>query len=587
MAEPLTFKFVFADESAASGAPPPDAAPGAATTRPLAPSDTAPAPRPAPSPKASPATPSPSTPRATPASVEEDAGRPSPRNPRSKEPAAPRREEKAPEAGEAKRAFTDLLRHLGSLPVIGGGLASLAHVIEPLLQARERITALNERRRAADERETREAEAKADKGKPTSTRPTPKPRPAAVEEAPPQSPAPRTAAPGSAPAAATPAPAPRPPDDKPDERSPAGTVKNPTPGTAAAAMEKLIAALGPLPEGQKELAATLKPLTALGYTLKELVAAVRAMREAEKAARSGGASSPAPRPVPSPAPSSGGSSPAPRPPKPGPATITPRDVRPTPGDAIPVPAPGAAAAGAADAGLADAAAGGATAAGALGGPAGIVAAVAVVAVVGAATRAFSGLVDATKKLDARFVEASNRLAPFNGHLAYAQAQAQARQVITDTQSANQIGNRLADFTSARSDATRAMQRIGDALSGVALDKIVPLLQLGANIAEKIGDKSEAIETILSTAFDALVPQFAMLLKIAQAVNAANKKKLPAAGADIMEIFFGAGNGRLQVEGIDFGPINNPLMPRPIRRGPQNRQPKRGNQGPAAGGGGGF
>src|SRR6185312_7144363 len=229
MAEPLTFKFVFADESVAS-APPPDASPGAAarTTRPLAPDETPPQPRAAPSPKASPAAPStsPAAPRDDDAEVQvSPAPRTAPqprRQPQSPEASTPDRrqprapqasssvEARSPQAGGADRLARDLMAHLSSLPGLGKSIGTLGRIIDPLLQARLQIAAVRAKA-------TGEATPKGPRQAlpPLDVSPAPAPRP----------PEPETAAPTAAA---------RPPDAKPDERAPGDILRNPTPGTTAA-----------------------------------------------------------------------------------------------------------------------------------------------------------------------------------------------------------------------------------------------------------------------------------------------------------------------------------------------------------------
>jgi hypothetical protein len=446
----------------------------------------------------------------------------------------------------AERLATDLVRHLSALPGIGSSIGSLAHVIEPILEGRRRAADLAERRRAEQDRnERREA------------RETDRPRRATIEPA--ERPAPRnpTPASSSAPTAATSpqptpiVPSPRPPEpEKPPEP---GELRNPTAASAASGLEKVIEALGPLPESQKELSESLKPLTALGYTLKELVAAVNAMRQRAQQPQP---QSPQPAPK-APTPASP-STPSPRPPKPGPANITPDDVRPT----APVPAPGAAAAaqdaGAAAAVPAEAEAGGAVAAGAAGGPAGLIAGIAVVATVGAAARAFSALTDSVHKVDRTFTELSSRLAPFNGRLAFAQAQARTQQTLLDIERAGRLGGDLAKFTDERARLSREVQRLATELESAVLPAINGAATLLADVVQGVRESVSAMSE--------MVGGFLQGMSVSEATTAAAtkgmNKKLDAQEADrkakemmdIAGVFFGDPSRQevLNIGGVDYG-----------------------------------
>lgn len=561
MAEPLTFKFVFADESEAQGAPqaPPEAQPGAAqraNPTPQGQRQPPPQSRPAPQPNASPEQP-PSRPPGSQAPGPAEADEP--RRPRR---TTGRQPERAPEAGEAQRVLSDLIRHLSTLPTVGGAIGTLSRIAEPLLKARDQIEALAERRRAAEAHQAAQAQGAHN---PPEVEPRQRrragPRPAA-EETEQSQPTPKPQpAPQQPQAAAQPTPATRQPEAEPEEKAAPGTVRNPTPGAAAAAMEQIISALGPLPQSQKELTAALRPLEALGYTLKELKAAVDRMRQQQ-------ARPPQPQAVPT-----GARPPKPgaatittadirganRPPKPGAATITPADIRPgstpSPGGAAAVTdaAAGDAAAGA---GAAEAAGAGAVAAGAAGGPVGLVAGIAVVAAVGAATRAFSALTGSVEKIDRSFTELSSRLAPFNGRLAFAQAQARTQQTLLDIERAGRLGGDLAKFTDERARLSREFQRLATELEAAVLPAVNGAAELLADtvqgIRESMSAASELIGGLLS----------GMSLSEASTAAATNgmKKHLDAQEADrkskemmdIAGVFFGE---RGQQKGLNIGGVN--------------------------------
>jgi hypothetical protein len=353
-------------------------------------------------------------------------------------------------------------------------------------------------------------------------------------------------------------------------------------------LEKLITALGPLPEETRALKETLDPLTSLGYTMTELLAAVREMErikeertpgvegarpgeEEEKAPADVGQpqnqpGTKQPRPATQPAQQQ---APAPNPPAPNPA---PQNTTPAPSpgaasqvvEAEAVESGGAAAAGAAESGAA--------AAGAAFGPAGMIVGIAAVAVIGTATRAVSGLANAAKSADRALQETAHRLAPYSGALSASLANAQVRQVLLDIERAQRLGPRLAEYNTGRSDLDRAATRIADVLRSTMLDQGTPVVEALARIAGLIAKHGDALEMVIDSGIRAMFPNWSATVDLLKQINKWFKKgdddkRLPLE-ADIMGIFGGHPRPFDQAGGLrGMGGIRNPLTPQPIVPGP--------------------
>ncbi|HVX15942.1 MAG TPA: hypothetical protein VHC22_32460 [Pirellulales bacterium] len=387
-----------------------------------------------------------------------------------------------------------------------------------------------------------------------------------------------------------------------EPRAPAAATANgfraaPQPSPQAA-LERLIAVLGPLPEETRALTQTLEPLTSLGYTLDELLSAVREL-ERSKEERTPGIEGARPGEEQSAyfTPEENDildrfeqdhakrkkhgrstaddywSNPA------ATAPHAPRPAAPPPTAASsPIPAPSAAApveAELAEGGVAAAGAaeGGAIAAGASFGPIGAAVGVAFAATIQVATRAISGLAKAAQAADQAWMKTAHQLAPYSGALSVAQARAAALRIVNDVQRAQNIGPQLAEYYSERERLSRALDRIGDIFSKFALDKVTPLLERIVDGVEAVADNGAVIEAALNAAF---ASQFPILSAMLNALKLANKqrddaKKKKAADnslIDIMGIFLGPlrpfdPNGDLR----DFGSIPNPVTPKPIVPGP--------------------
>lgn len=127
----------------------------------------------------------------------------------------------------------------------------------------------------------------------------------------------------------------------------------------------------------------------------------------------------------------------------------------------------------------------------------------VLAVGAAAAAAAAGLYAAAKAAqfaDAAWTKAAQRLAPLSGELSIAQARAGVQGLLQDLRSARTVGPELAEFTSSRSSIDRSLQRIGDAISKAALEKINPLLEKVADFLESAAEyQSEIYVTTAKTA----------------------------------------------------------------------------------------
>jgi hypothetical protein len=638
MSEGLTFNFVFRDDSPNQSEPareaPPEAEAGAALRNPSPSTKQAP-----PAPRATSASPTSTgpiereqpAPGAAAAAEERDktlpedrtgTGRAKPRRTGERTDKEPAREESPrprppsiqSKEGQATKLLADLVRHLQQVPGIGRAIASLYHVAEPLVAAGKQI------------RQMRETEAKKQEGgQRAPPRPEEEKKPQAVvphspaaSEAPSEPtivvpaletvepeprPVPQTET-ESPPAPVSPSATQTPRDLPPASREPpesgkaaeAGFRIAPAPSSSAA-LEQLIGALGPLPEETRALKETLEPLTSLGYTMTELLAAVREMARAKEERAPGvegarpGQPGAAAEKEPEEAPDDKNRRPAkPR----DKIDLTDKDLpKPRPADngggqppTVPLaPTSGAAAANApveagaaADigAGAAGAAESGVAVAGAAFGPAGLVAGISAVAVIGTATRAISGLANAAKAADRSLQETAHRLAPFSGALSASLANAQVRQIMNDIERARNIGPDLASYNTARADIARALERLEDIPRKFALERVTPLLELLARAVEEGVAHEKEIKIALDVGFHTLFPKLALAFDLAKKIaklleKSAQEKWDPL--NDIMGIF-GHANFNTPLAPFDqqgalkgMRGIRNPLVPKPIVPGP--------------------
>lgn len=344
-------------------------------------------------------------------------------------------------------------------------------------------------------------------------------------------------------------------------------LNNPGAGAATAALERLITELGPLPAGQRELNATLRPLTSLGYTLTELRDAVRGMRERAKPEQPPAAPSSAPQPRKSGIPNAGQQFQTVRPVRPQSPTAStpPPSPRPAPLPTAPSPSPvaGAASAAASTAAAAgEAETGAATAAvgvGALGGPVGIAIGVGLVATAGAASRALETLASAARKVDSTFTNLSERLAPYNGRLALAQAQVRMQQTMLDIERSGRLGGDLAKFTEERARIGRELQRIATTLEEMILPAINASL---GGVAETIEDSTKNVSVgieIMTNILRGMSINEAVMAAAAKAGQNAREREEQERRAkealNLAGVFWGS-QPNLQIGGVNFGNATN-------------------------------
>lgn len=653
MDDGLTFRFVFTDEGqqAAPAHAPPDAQSGAAARlKPSATEEAPPAPRKLAAPRETAPTPKSETARGE--TVPEQPAKESPfdrnedRRPRrvprqaeAGEAAAPAprkaaeqgRDDRKP--GEAAKLLAELVRHLQQVPGIGRAIGGLYHVVEPLVDAGRRIQKLR-----ADVRK--------------EERPTPEPRPVESNQEAATTPSTPATEKGDAPAKALPAPVereapePRPvpapmvnvevPEPRtverpiesnasPAELQPAPPRSAPEPDyrpmmereppaprepgefriapepSSSAALEKLIAALGPLPENTRELKEALQPLTDLGYSMKELLAAVKSLERSQEERAPGIEGARPAEPAPEKRPTFGASkeddealerferrkkrpfdlrplpdTPAPRPPVVA-ATPVPTPSAAASATAAEAPASGAAAAtaesAAAGSELSGAAAG--AAAGAALGPAGLIAGVAIVAAVGTATRAISGLAKAAQNADRALQDTAQRLAPFSGALSAAQANASVRQLMNDIQRAQRMGPELARFTDERSQLDINATAIGDAVKGAIMEDLIPAIKLLNNFLEPLAKNPEELKQNIHMLTRIVFPVLNLWDLAKKWFNLEQDAKLSADlpwSADVFGIFGNMGDvgqgftPEFSPGPQPFGPFNNPKLPDPFGPG---------------------
>lgn len=196
-----------------------------------------------------------------------------------------------------------------------------------------------------------------------------------------------------------------------------------------------------------------------------------------------------------------------------------------------------------------------------------------VAAVGAATVAFDALVSTVKKLDSLFVGLGQKLAPFNGRLAAANAINNAKNTISDITSAQTIGDKLARYTDARGDLLRKLQRILDILEGWALDALTPLVEHGADILKEMLEGILIIKEFVANFQFSLNPATLAknfqdaALKAALKVDELMRRQQNAKNLVSLQGMFGGGLTDLIVEGLNFGSGQKPAQPPGMRVGP--------------------
>lgn len=139
--------------------------------------------------------------------------------------------------------------------------------------------------------------------------------------------------------------------------------------------------------------------------------------------------------------------------------------------------------------------------------AGLAAAAGPLIVVGAAAAAAGVALYATaraaKAVDRAWLETANRLSGLSSALSASQARAAAAQTIQDVRSARNLGPELAQYTTARASIDRSLQRISDAISKAALEKLAPLVEKAASYLEVISEHQAEIETASTKSYEVL------------------------------------------------------------------------------------
>lgn len=173
--------------------------------------------------------------------------------------------------------------------------------------------------------------------------------------------------------------------------------------------------------------------------------------------------------------------------------------------------------------------------------------------------AFGLLKESVHWLNENIKDTIERLKNLSPELAAAQGNAEVMRVLADLESASRNGRAFADLLESRTKLETELGKIKNDVLGVFAEKLTPIVELMANLADVAEDNKEGIKTLLN----AILLPLTALSKIAEVFNRNFEKKedqIPA--RDIFGMFLNAPNLQVGPAAAQAPVVPNQNQPQP-------------------------